>query len=196
MVYTRYMEECEVKFLNIDPDKLEQQILDLGGVKQFDRIFKRIVFDYPDLRLNDDKHAWVRLRDEGDKVTLSYKQRLDVGDGVSNDRSMLEHEVVVSDFDQTAEIMRNIGLADKFYEENRRVQYKLDNVELDIDYWPQLKPYLEIEAASWEEVDAMIAKLGLNPEDKKIYSTHQIYAEAGINENDYKRITFEEMVKR
>lgn len=190
------MEECEVKFLNIDPDELEKQILELGGVKQFDRIFRRIVFDYPDLRLNDEKKAWVRLRDEGDKVTLSYKQRLDAGDGVSNDRSMLEHEVVVSDFEQTAEIMRNIGLADKFYEENRRVQYKLDNVELDIDYWPQLKPYFEIEAASWEEVDSMIQKLGLDPEDKKIYSTHQIYAEAGINENDYKKITFEELVRR
>lgn len=190
------MEECEVKFLNIDVDELTAKIESLGGVKQFDRLFKRIVFDYPDLRLNNDKHAWVRLRDEGDKVTLSYKQRLDVGDGVSNDRSMLEHEVVVSDFEQTAEIMRNIGLTDKFYEENRRVQYKLDNVELDIDYWPQLKPYLEIEADTWEEVEAMIQKLGFNSDDKKIYSTHQIYAEAGINENDYKKITFDEMIKR
>lgn len=190
------MEECEVKFLNIDVDELTAKIESLGGIKQFNRLFKRIVFDYPDLRLNDEKAAWVRLRDEGDKVTLSYKQRLDVGDGVSNDRSMLEHEVVVSDFDQTAEILRNIGLVDKFYEENRRVQYKLDDVELDIDYWPQLKPFLEIEATDWEAVDAMIKKLGLNPQDKKIYSTHQIYAQAGINENDYKIVTFDEMVKR
>lgn len=190
------MEECEVKFLNIDVDQLITKIESLGGVKQFDRIFKRIVFDYPDLRLNDEKAAWVRLRDEGDRVTLSYKQRLEVGTDGSNDRSMLEHEVEVSNFEQTAEIFRSIGLIDKFYEENRRIQYILDNVELDIDYWPQLKPYLEIEADSWDKVDAMIGKLGFDPADKKIYSTHQIYADAGINENDYKRITFEEMVRR
>jgi predicted adenylyl cyclase CyaB len=190
------MEECEVKFLNIDVDQITEKIEALGGIKQFDRMFKRIVFDYPDLRLNDQKHAWVRLRDEGDQVTLSYKQRLDVGDGVSNDRSMLENEVVVSDFEQTAAIMRNIGLADKFYEENRRIQYKLGDVELDIDYWPQLEPYLEIEASTWELVEETIEKLGLDPADKKIFSTHQIYAQAGINENEYKRITFDEMVKR
>ena len=190
------MEECEVKFLDIDVDQIITKIESLGGAKQFDRVFRRIVFDYPDLRLNNEKKAWVRLRDEGDKITLSYKQRLDAGDGTTNDRSMLEHEVEVSDFEQTAQILRNMGLADKFYEENRRVQYKLDDVELDIDHWPQLKPYLEIEAPSWEQVDKMIEKLGLNPDDKKIYSTHQIYAQAGINENDYKRITFEEMVRK
>lgn len=190
------MEECEVKFLDINVDQISNKIEKLGGIKQFDRVFRRIVFDYPDLRLNDQKHAWVRLRDEGDKVTLSYKQRLDIGDGTSNDRSMLEHEVVVSDFEQTAEILRNIGLADKFYEENRRVQYRIGEVELDIDYWPKLNPYLEIEAPSWELVHDMIEKLELNPDDKKIFSTHQIYAQAGINENDYSKITFDEMVKR
>lgn len=190
------MEECEVKFLNIDVDEIISRVEALGGTKQFDRVFKRIVFDYPDLRLNDEKSAWVRLRDEGDRVTLSYKQRLDVGDGTSNDRSMLEHEVVVSDFEETANILRSIGLLDKFYEENRRVQYKIGDVELDIDYWPKLKPYLEIEAPTWRQVDDMIDKLGLDPKEKKIYSTHQIYAQNGINENDYSRITFDEMVKR
>jgi adenylate cyclase class 2 len=189
------MEECEVKFLNIDPDQLEKQILELGGVKQFDRLFKRVVLDYPDWRLNEDK-SWVRVRDEGDRVTFSFKKRIDASEDGSNDKTMIEHEVAVSDFEETIELLHQIGMIDKFYEENRRVQYTLGDVELDIDYWPQLKPYLEIEASSWEKVDAMIEKLGLNPDDKKIYSTHQIYAENGIEEHDYKRITFEEMVKR
>ena len=189
------MEECEVKFLNIDPIKLEKQILELGGVKQFDRIFRRVVLDYPDWRLNDNK-SWVRVRDEGDKVTFSFKQRIEAGQDGSNDKSMHEHEVEVSDFDGTIDILHQIGLIDKFYEENRRVRYLLNGVELDIDTWPQLKPYLEIEAPTWEQVDVMIETLGLDPADKKIYSTHQIYAENGIEEFDYSRITFEEMVKR
>jgi adenylate cyclase class 2 len=189
------MEECEVKFVNIDPEQLEKQILELGGVKQFDRIFKRVVLDYPDWRLNTDK-SWVRVRDEGDRVTLSFKKRLEPGEAGVNDKSMIEHEVVVSSFEETIELLHQIGMIDKFYEENRRVQFKLDNVELDIDYWPQLKPYLEIEADTWDQVDAMIAKLGLDSADKKIYSTHQIYAENGIEEFDYSRITFEEMIKR
>ncbi len=189
------MEECEVKFLDIDVEQITAKIKSLGGVKQFDRIFKRVVLDYPDWRLNEDK-SWVRVRDEGDRVTFCFKKRIDASEDGSNDKTMIEHEVVVSDFEETIELLHQIGMIDKFYEENRRVQYKLDDVELDIDYWPQLKPYLEIEAPSWAQVDEMIGKLDLNPDDKKIYSTHQIYAENGIEEHDYKRITFEEMAKR
>lgn len=189
------MEECEVKFLNIDHDKLEKQILELGGKKQFDRMYRRVVLDFPGWPLNEQK-SWLRVRDEGDKVTMSFKKRIDPGEAGSNDVSMHEHEIVVSDFAATIEILHQIGMIDKFYEENRRVRYILDGVELDVDYWPQLKPYLEIEAPTWEQVDQMIETLGLSPDDKKIYSTHQIYEENGIEEFDYSRITFEEMVKR
>src|SRR5690606_21633080 len=108
--------------------------------------------------------SWVRVRDEGDKVTFSFKKRIDASEDGSNDTTMIEHEVVVSDFEETIELLHQIGMIDKFYEENRRVQFKLDDVELDIDYWPQLKPYLEIEASSWDQVDVMIQKLGLNPD--------------------------------
>lgn len=88
------------------------------------------------------------------------------------------------------------GLTDKFYQENRRVQYRLDGVELDVDYWSQLEPYLEIEGDSWEVVDSMAEKLGFGLAEKKIFSTAQIYASAGIREKDYKIMTFEQMVKR
>lgn len=189
------MEECEVKFLNIDHGKLEKQILELGGEKQFDRIYRRVVLDFPGWPLNEQK-SWLRVRDEGDKVTMSFKKRIDPGEIGSNDTSMHEHEIVVSDFDATIDILHQIGMIDKFYEENRRVRYMLNDVELDVDYWPQLKPYLEIEAPTWEQVHKMIETLGLDPADKKIYSTHQIYEENGIEEFDYSRITFDEMVKR
>src|SRR5665213_60675 len=166
------MEEYEVKFLNIDPEALEAQIIGLGGSKLFDRMYRRAVFDYSDLRL-DKVGAWVRVRDEGEKVTMSFKQRLgyDAAKPDQNDTGMTEEEIVVSDFETTCKILRHIGLTDKFLQENRRVRFMLGGVELDIDYWPKLNPYLEIEAKSWEAVDGAIKKLGLDPEDKKIFST-------------------------
>jgi adenylate cyclase class 2 len=191
------MQENEVKFLNIDPEEIENRLREIGAEKIFDKIYRRRVFDYPDLSLNK-KGAYLRVRDEGDKVTFTFKQRLGIksNDGTQNDDGMEEIEVEVSDFEKTAEIILKLGLIEKFYEENRRIRYKLKNVEFDIDFWPLLEPYLEIEAPSWKEVDEGIELLGLDPKDKKIFSTFQVYQLSGINELDYKVLTIEKAVKK
>jgi len=191
------MEEIEVKFLNIDPVLMEKKLVGIGAKKIFEKMYKRRVFDYPDLRFNS-RGSFVRVRDEGDKITLTFKQRLGVKthDGKANDESMEEIEVNVSDFEKTAEILKKIGLEEKFYEENRRIRYQLDDIEFDIDFWPLLEPYLEIEAPSWGKIDEAIKLLKLNPDDKKIFSTYQAYQLKGINENDYKILTFEKIVKK
>mgnify|MGYP001566398982 CR=1 FL=1 len=190
-------EEIEVKFLNINPEEIEKKLKAIGATRVFEKLYKRRVFDYPDLRLNS-RGAWIRLRDEQDKTFLSFKQRLGIKtrDGKTNDEGMEEVEVEVSDFEKTAELLRKIGLKEKFYEENRRIRYQLDSIEFDIDFWPGLEPYLEIEAASWMKIEEAIKLLGLNPEDKKIFSTYQIYQLKGIDENDYQKITFEKMIKK
>ncbi len=191
------MEEIEVKFLNIDPVEMEKKLGAVGAKKVGEYFYRRRVFDYPDLRLNE-KGAWLRLRDEGDKVTLTFKQRVGITahDGSSNDSGMEEVEVAVSDFDKTAALLLRIGFMEKFYEENKRVRWMKDGVEFDIDTWPELEPYLEIEAQSWEKIDEAIKLLGLDPADKKIFSTFQIYKMKGINELDYKRVAFDGLVKK
>ena len=71
----RYMEEIEVKFLNIDPETIQKKLAEIGARKVGEYFYRRRVFDYPDFRL-DKQNAWLRLRDEGDRVTLSFKRRI------------------------------------------------------------------------------------------------------------------------
>lgn len=189
------MEEIEVKFLNIKPKEIENKIVKLGGVKVFDRIFKRRVFDYPDLRLNS-KGSFLRLRDEVEKVTLTFKQRLNIGQKGENDEGMKEVEIEVSSFNETKELLLALGFVEKFYEENRRIKYSLDGVEIDLDFWPLLNPYLEIEADSWDKIDQTVNKLELKTANKKIFTAFQIYEMNGINELDYEILTFEKQIKR
>lgn len=189
------MEEIEAKFLDIDPKNIEQKLLKLGAVKKYDRIFRDKVFDYPDLRLDKD-HSWIRLRDKGDKVTLAFKKRLGTKDGKANDAGMEEVKVEVSNFDKTAEFFLKIGLWQKFDEEKRRMHFELEGVEVDIDWWPLMPAYLEIEGKTWDEVEKMARKLGLKWEDKKVLSGMQIYKMYGIREMDYEVLTFKGQKKR
>ena len=66
------MEEREVKFLNIDPGAIEKKLKNIGAKRIFDKVYRRRVFDHPDLRFNE-KGAFLRLRDEGDKITMTFK---------------------------------------------------------------------------------------------------------------------------
>lgn len=191
------MEEIEVKFLDIDKEALEKKLEEIGARKVGSYFYKRRIFDYPDLRLNSES-SWLRLRDEGEKVTLSFKKRIGTtsDDGSTNDGGMQEIEIVVSDFDKTGDLLLALGFIEKFYQENKRERWVKDGVEFDIDTWPKLPTYLEIEAGSWEKIDETIEWLGLNPEDKKVFSTGQIYKMHGIRELDYQRMSFEGFVKK
>ncbi|MBI2054812.1 MAG: CYTH domain-containing protein [Candidatus Sungbacteria bacterium] len=191
------MEEIEVKFLNIKKEEIERKLKSIGASKVGDFFYRRQVFDYPDFRL-DKEAAWIRLRDEGNRITLGFKQRIGrQEDGLrGDDAGMHEIEFEVSNFDLTAEFLYKLGLVNKFYFENRRVRYMKDGVEFDIDEWPLLEPYLEIEAPSWGKVDEAINWLGLKKEDLKKFSTTQVYALKGINDKDYTKLTFDEAVKR
>ncbi|MDP2676064.1 MAG: CYTH domain-containing protein [bacterium] len=191
------MEEIELTYINIDKNEIEKKLIELGGRKIGDYHYRRIVFDYPDFRL-DKQAAWVRLRDESDKITLAFKQRLgeNLRDKLDGDEGMYERETIVKDFDATREILLKIGLIEKMYQENKRTRYILDGVEYDIDTWPLLDPYLEIEGPSWDKVYETVEKLGLKKEDGKKFSTNQIYRLKGLDDRNYTKLTFSEQIER
>ena len=190
------MQEIEAKFMDVNPDMLQKKLAQIGATKVGEFFYRRRVFDYPDWRLDKD-HSWLRLRDEGDKITLAYKKRLGVdASGQVNDTGMEEIEVLVNDFDKTAELILKLGFIEKHFAENRRIRWQKDGVEFDIDIFPAIPPYLEIESSSWEKVDEAIKWLDLNLADKKIFSGNQVYKIYGINVSDYTRLAFDGLVKR
>ena len=84
----------------------------------------------------------------------------------------------------------------EFYFENKRTRYILDGVELDIDEWPLLEPYIEIEGESYDQVYAIATRLGFDSENAKEFTTTQIYALVGIDDKEYARMTFDGVVKK
>lgn len=189
--------EIEAKFLDIDPKHIEAKLVAAGAWKLGDFLYRSKAFDFPGFPL-DAQAAWVRLRDEGDQVMLAFKKRLGVAahDGSTSDLGMQEIEVKVSDYDKTALLLQSIGMVLKFAQEKRRTRWVLGDIQFDLDEWPRLKPYLEIESTSWEKVDEGARIVGLDPASKKLFSTTQVYALNGIRDKDYVSMTFGEWVKR
>ena len=149
--------EYEARILEIDKDKLIKRLNKLNAkfVGEFNQ--KRYVYNI--IPKADGK--WLRLRTNGKKTTLTYKSvEKNSIDGTK------ELEIEVDNFENTNSLLELAGIKNKGYQENNRVQYVLDDVEIDIDTWPMIPTYVEIEGKSEESVLNIIKKLEKN--DKKI----------------------------
>lgn len=71
--------------------------------------------------------------------------------------------------------MEKLGYKHKAYQENKRISYLLDGVEIEIDFWPLIPPYLEVEGKSIQEVELMVEKLGYNMEQTTSINTKKVY---------------------
>jgi adenylate cyclase class 2 len=168
----QYMKtEIEVKFLNIDIDDVRSKLTDAGAqLQQPMRLMKRALVEEPHHRA---EHSFLRIRDEGDKVTLTFKRRSDpLGRTVD---SVKEIEVTVSNFDDTVELFREAGWEYTTFQESKRETWHYKNVEVVIDEWPWIKPYIEIEGESENAIKSASEDLGFNWSDSVYGSVDVIY---------------------
>lgn len=150
--------EIEAKFLDVNHDELRTKLLELGATcKTPMRLMKRKNLDFPDRRLGKEFNGWVRVRDEGDKITMSYKQ-------LNNRELDGTHEVnvTVDNFDAACAFLEAIGLEVKTYQETKRESWRLDELEIELDEWPWAKPYMEVEGPDEASLRALVGNLGLD----------------------------------
>ncbi len=149
--------EIEVKFLGVDIEDMRNKLHAAGAVcEQPMRLMKRAI-----IRAANAEDNWssgfVRVRDEGDRVTMTYKYFKELSiDGAT------EIETVVGDYEATVAILENAGLSASSRQESRRETWKLGDVEIVIDEWPWLKPYIEIEGESEQALREVAEKLGFD----------------------------------
>lgn len=164
--------EIEAKFINVDHDEVRVKLKELGAVcEQPMRLMRRKNFDYPDGRLQK-AGGWIRVRDEADKITLAYKQLDHRGvDGTK------EVNVTVSSFDDTCLFLQSIGLELKSYQETKRESWTLLSAEIELDEWPWVRPYVEIEANDERHLFDIVRKLGFE-ESKALHGSVEVVYQA------------------
>ncbi len=149
--------ELEAKFLDIDKEKIRKLLKDNGAnLVHSECLMRRKNFDYPDSRL-EKIGGWIRVRDEGDKITLAYKQLID-----RTIKGTREISLIVEDFDKISNLLITIGLNNKSYQETKRERWDLDGVEITIDTWPWIPTFVELEGESEEILKSVAKKLSLD----------------------------------
>lgn len=147
--------EIEVKILHVNHELVREKLHKLGAVcKKPMRLMRRVTFDNPAMKA---KNGWIRVRDEGDKVTMGYKQT----DSFDIDGTK-EIETTVGDFDAAVAIFKQLEIDGGSFQESKRESWVLGEAQIELDEWPWLDPYIEIEAPTVELVQEIVVKLGFS----------------------------------
>ncbi|MBP6981607.1 CYTH domain-containing protein [Candidatus Gracilibacteria bacterium] len=167
--------EYEIKFTQIHFEKTIEAIQSLGGIQTKKRtLMRRAVFLHP-----TDPQAYLRVRDEGDRITTTYKR---IAEGTVDIHSVSEIECQVSDFSHMREIYKALGIQEKAYQETYREVWNIhDEVECMIDEWPGIGPIIEIEGGNEYIVKKYSELLGFDYAEGLFGAIDQVYeAELGI----------------
>ncbi len=162
--------ELEAKWLDINHFKLREKLKVLGAlqVRPLTNMV-RAVFDDATGSMGL-RGGWVRVRDEGDKITMSYKQVDDI-----SLTGTKEINLVVDDFNKAVAFLKCIGLRQKSLQETKRESWILDGAEIDLDEWPWLPPFVEVEAQDEKTLINVARKLELNMEEAMHGSVDFVY---------------------
>ena len=133
-------------------------------------------------------NKWIRLRKSNDKVELTTKHVFDKKDmGV---QAVGEREVNTSSFEETNSILESIGIVKRSYQEKIRYSYKLDGADIEIDLWPMLMPYMEIECEDVSVIESIIERLGFGNKEVVSINTQQLYKKIGVNLQETPELRF------
>jgi adenylate cyclase class 2 len=153
------MQEIETKVLEVDKNSIILQMQKLGAKKILDT---RLVVDWygpKGLTHNGDDPWYLRIREnsQGQKE-VSWKSLAKV---VGNTRQSEEINFNVSDGEKIGELLKILNLENYAHQEKDRISWQYENWQFDLDTYPKMPPYLEIEGQSHEHIQEAIKLLHL-----------------------------------
>ncbi len=140
-------------------------------------------------KFHNNSKKWIRVRQTNDKTTITVKHIL--SDNGTDLQQMLETEIEVSNIEDANNLLEALGFAYKSYQEKERITYILDEYEIDIDTWPGIPTYVEVEGKSKSDLEIILNKLGYSIADTISCTADEIYEKYGLSMFDSREIKFE-----
>ncbi len=119
-------------------------------------LLKEVIFYDSKLRWRDQKQ-FIRVREAGGKVIVTYKYHAER----SIDGSQ-EIEFSANSFEKVVLLLEKAGLVAYRHQEKKRHTFKLEEVTIDIDTWPRIPTYVELEGPSEKVIKKAAKELGFD----------------------------------
>lgn len=149
--------EIEVRFLEIDTQELLKKLRDLGAIDYGEDFLREIVFYDKDMKWQYEEKKYVRTRSTKDGAFLTFKHNEeDTATGTK------EIEFKIDNLEKAKQFLEEIGLIAFREQEKKRHKFKLGEVIVDIDSWPSIPTYVELEGPSESALQEAAKKLNLD----------------------------------
>ncbi|MCL2439769.1 MAG: CYTH domain-containing protein, partial [Alphaproteobacteria bacterium] len=146
--------EIELKFYPIDKDATRAKLRAAGfSLVHPEYMPKRAIFAVE----NNLDVAFARVRQEADCITMSIKKT-----STSGIQGNTEICLKVDNYENAIGFLNSLKFRQKAYQETLRETWRRGDVEADIDTWPGLKPFIEIEGKTEEQVKTAATDLGFD----------------------------------
>lgn len=150
-------QEIEIKFLDIDPQKVEHKLLKIGAKKVFDEVLEEWIFQKPEWQ---EVRGRARVRAGKGNVSVSYKETTR-----KSSEGNTEIEFAANSKEHALAFIQKLGIPLLRHQEKRRVHFMLDEVAIDIDYWPHIPPLLELEGNDLKAIEKVARQMGFSLDD-------------------------------
>lgn len=148
--------EIEAKFLEVDVNDLKSRLRELGAKDFGEDLITEVIF-YDKQMQWPKENKFVRIRTANKAAALTYKH-----DKSASLTGTTELEFKISDPAAAEKFLIALGLVAFRHQEKKRHSFALGDVAIDIDTWPQVPTYVEIEGKTEAAVKAAAAKLGFD----------------------------------
>ncbi len=203
--------ELEVKVLEIDPVDIEQKLQALGARRILDDITYIEGFDFkqgfqidPANSVQTSKTApvidmvtsittgdsslisngaYLRMRKEGDRCELILKHRREGKDRALKAEQETSVNFPLQEWDDIRSELATYGLEQILVQEKKRVSYVDDEARTryDIDTWPAIPTYLEVEGADKKAIKIALEKIGLKLKQATSVSGAALFEHYGVD---------------
>ncbi|HEX8946915.1 MAG TPA: class IV adenylate cyclase [Candidatus Paceibacterota bacterium] len=165
-------QEIEVRFLEIDKDALIARLNALGAEDLGETLLdEQIIYDESLSWIKEGKRA-LRLRTKDGETTLTYKNHREASaDGVE------EVEFAVSDAGAAEALLERLGYPAYRHQQKKRHTFQLGEVTIDIDTWPRIPTYVELEGSSVEALQEAARALGFDWEKAELRNPRRVIEE-------------------
>lgn len=151
-------EEIECRFLEIDKEALVRRLVELGASDGGEKMIEEMIIYDSELKWKGGDR-FIRLRKIGDDTKLTYKEFTSTIDGTK------EIEFKVGDFKAAELFFEKIGFVPFRHQQKMRHTFKLNGVTFDIDTWPKVPTFVELEGSSEQALRDAASLIGYDWKD-------------------------------